>query len=133
LLLNGACGIAVGISTNIPPHRLAEVVEATIQMIHNSDISLDELLTIMPGPDCPTGGTLLEQEKLKNIYKTGEGTFYIRAKVEIQEKLDNKKIGLIRVYEIPFKVNKASIIEEINLLIKNKKIEGIKNVEDYSN
>jgi len=142
LLLNGSSGIAVGMSTNIPPHNLGEVVEATINLIREPEISLEQLITYLPAPDFPTGGQILEQEKLHSIYEKGEGTIYIRAKAEItssklekETKLDGltkPKKDLIHVTELPYKVNKAKLVEHISRIIKDKKIDGLRNVSDYS-
>jgi len=138
LLLNGSSGIAVGMSTNIPPHNLKEVANATIGLIREPDLDLNKLLEYLPGPDFPTGGHILEQEKLKDIYEKGEGTLYIRAKAEITSSKQDKdgkisqKRDLIHITELPFKVNKANLIENISRIIKDKKIEGLRNVADYS-
>ncbi|CAH1755994.1 14070_t:CDS:2 [Entrophospora sp. SA101] len=139
LLLNGSSGIAVGMSTNIPPHNLGEVVNATISLIQEPEITLEQLITHLPGPDFPTGGQILEQEKLHSIYEKGEGTIYIRAKAEIisskPEKEDNStkpKKDLIHITELPYKVNKAKLVENISRIIKDKKIDGLRNVADYS-
>src|SRR6185437_10478949 len=142
LLLNGSSGIAVGMSTNIPPHNLGEVVDATINLIQEPEISLEQLITYLPAPDFPTGGQILEQEKLHSIYEKGEGTIYIRAKAEItSSKLEKEtradssaktKNDLIHVTELPYKVNKAKLVESISRIIKDKKIDGLRNVADYS-
>lgn len=134
LLLNGSRGIAVGMNTNIPPHNLAEVVEAVVYLIENSEVGLDEILTILPAPDFPTGGEILECSELKKIYETGEGTIFIRARAEVLENVNlNKRFNTIRIYEIPYKVTKSSLIESISEIIKEKKVEGLKSIEDYSN
>jgi len=142
LLLNGSSGIAVGMSTNIPPHNLGEVVDATISLIQQPEISLEQLLFYLPAPDFPTGGQILEQEKLYSIYERGEGTIYVRAKAEIisskqdkETKPDNSgkiKRDLIHVTELPYKVNKAKLIGNISQIIKDKKIDGLRSVADYS-
>src|SRR5205085_2696163 len=108
-------------STNIPPHNLGEVVDATINLIREPEISLEQLITYLPAPDFPTGGQILESEKLYSIYEKGEGTIYIRAKADIisskpekETKLDNStklKKDLIHISELPFKVNKAKLVE----------------------
>ena len=138
MLLNGSSGIAVGMSTNIPPHNLGEVIEASINLVREPEMDLEKLLAYLPGPDFPTGGQLMEQEKLKTIYEKGEGTVYIRAKAEItsakpekENKLTAKK-DLIHITELPYKVNKAKLVENINQIIKDKKIEGLRNIADYS-
>ncbi|CAG8453177.1 3887_t:CDS:2 [Ambispora gerdemannii] len=142
LLLNGSSGIAVGMSTNIPPHNLGEVIDATINLIQEPEISLEQLITYLPAPDFPTGGQILEQEKLQSIYEKGEGTIYIRAKAEItssklekETKLDSStksKRDLIHITELPYKVNKAKLVESISQIIKDKKIDGLRSVADYS-
>jgi len=129
-------------STNIPPHNLGEVVDATISLIQQPEISLEQLITHLPAPDFPTGGQILEQEKLHSIYEKGEGTIYIRSKAEItSSKLEKEaksdisaktKNDLIHVTELPYKVNKAKLIENISQIIKNKKIDGLRSVADYS-
>src|SRR3954462_2761985 len=111
LLLNGSSGIAVGMSTNIPPHNLGEVIDATINLIQEPEISLEQLITYLPAPDFPTGGQILEQEKLQSIYEKGEGTIYIRAKAEItSSKQEKEKKDLIHITELPYKVNKAKLV-----------------------
>jgi DNA gyrase subunit A len=129
-------------STNIPPHNLGEVVDATINLIQQPEISLEQLITYLPAPDFPTGGQILEQEKLHSIYEKGEGTIYIRAKAEItssklekETRPDNStkpKIDSIHVTELPYKVNKAKLVENISRIIKDKKIDGLRSVADYS-
>lgn len=129
-------------STNIPPHNLGEVVDATIRLIQEPEISLEQLVTFLPAPDFPTGGQILEQEKLLGIYEKGEGTIYIRAKAEItlskpekETKLDNSiksKRDFIHITELPYKVNKAKLVENISQIIKEKRIDGLRNVADYS-
>lgn len=121
-------------STNIPPHNLLEVAKAVICLIKNPEITLDELLETLPAPDFPTGGEILESSSIKKIYETGEGTIFIRARTEVLENLNsNKRPDVIRIYEIPYKVAKSKLIEAISSIIKEKKIEGLKSVEDYSN
>lgn len=142
LLLNGSSGIAVGMSTNIPPHNLGEVVDAAISLIQEPEISLEQLITHLPAPDFPTGGQILEQEKLHSIYEKGEGTIYIRAKAEItsskpekETKLDSStkiKKDLIHITELPYKVNKGKLVENISQIIKDRKIDGLRSVADYS-
>ncbi|CAG8456610.1 1449_t:CDS:2 [Paraglomus occultum] len=129
LLLNGSSGIAVGMSTNIPPHNLGEVVDATINLIQQPEISLEQLITYLPAPDFPTGGQILEQEKLHSIYEKGEGTIYMRAKAEIiSSKGEKEKKDLIHITELPYKVNKAKLVESISRIIKDKdKIDVILN------
>src|SRR6185295_4441644 len=129
-------------STNIPPHNLGEVVDATINLIQQPEISLEQLITCLPAPDFPTGGQILEQEKLHSIYEKGEGTIYIRAKAEItSSKLEKEarpdssaktKNELIHVTELTYKVNKAKLVESISRIINDKKIDGLRSVADYS-
>lgn len=134
ILINGSFGIAVGISSSFAPNNPAEVAEAVIQVLENPQITLDQLEESgkMPFPDFPTSGKLLEADRLKSIYETGEGTFYVRGKGEIVSSSEKKKADTIKIYEIPYRVSKAKIVEQINDLIKNKKIEGLRAVEDYS-
>ena len=130
LLLNGAMGIAVGMATNIPPHNLEEIIEATICLIDNQDATIEDLLKIVKGPDFPTGGIIYGQKDLTNAYSTGRGKIDVRAKVEIVE---NKKGRFqIIVSEMIYQVNKSTLIEKIADLVKTKKIEGIKDIRDES-
>ena len=122
-------------STNIPPHNLGEVVDATINLIQQPEISLEQLITYLPAPDFPTGGQILEQEKLHSIYEKGEGTIYMRAKAEIISSKggEKEKKDLIHITELPYKVNKAKLVESISRIIKDKdKIDGLRSVADYS-
>ncbi|HMQ01681.1 MAG TPA: DNA gyrase subunit A [Candidatus Doudnabacteria bacterium] len=130
LLLNGTLGIAVGMATDIPPHNLREVADAIIAVIENEDISIDELTEIIQGPDFPTGGIIYDRKSIKEAYLTGKGGIITRAKTEIEE----MKNGLMRILinEIPYRVNKATLLEKIALLVQEKKIEGIKDVRDES-
>ena len=130
LLVNGSSGIAVGMATNIPSHNLAEVIDAVIAVAKNPNITLDEIMNIMPGPDFPTGGIILEPDKVKKAYETGNGSITIRSKCFIET--ENKKNNII-VEEIPYGVNKARLIESIISLVKNKIIDGITNIRDESN
>lgn len=125
LLINGSSGIAVGMATNIPPHNLREVIDATISVIENPNISTEGLQAIIPGPDFPTGGLIYGEDGIKDAYQTGRGTIRLRARVEI-----NKKS--IVVNEIPYQVNKARLIESIVELAKSKKVQGIQIVRDES-
>jgi DNA gyrase subunit A len=130
LLVNGAQGIAVGMATSIPPHNLAEVINASIAMIKKPDISLDELLHIVPGPDFPTGGIICGRDGIKRGYDTGRGALKVRAVVDTEER---KRGGTqIVVTELPYQVNKAKLIERIAELVGEKKIEGISDVRDES-
>jgi DNA gyrase subunit A len=131
LLVNGSNGIAVGMATSIPPHNLTEVIDATVQMIDNSETTVDDLLKIVKGPDFPTGATILGRKGAREAYKTGRGSVLVRAKTEIEE--TKKGRAQIVVTEIPYQVNKARLQEKIAELVKDKKIEGISEVRDESN
>ena len=131
LLINGSSGIAVGMATNIPPHNLAEVVDAIIATIDNPDITIDELLNIIPGPDFPTQGIIYGREGIREAYTTGKGHIILRARCVIEK---HKKDGRERIVitEIPYQVNKARLIEGIVELVNSKRIEGISNMKDES-
>ncbi|MCY4178354.1 MAG: DNA topoisomerase (ATP-hydrolyzing) subunit A, partial [Endozoicomonadaceae bacterium] len=129
LLINGSTGIAVGMATNIPPHNLKEVISACLALIDNPQITFDELLTHIPGPDFPTGATINGRAGILSAYRTGKGRIYIRANAEVIE--DNKRQKII-ITELPYQVNKARLIEKIAALIKDKKIEGISEIRDES-
>jgi len=136
LLVNGSDGIAVGMATNIPPHNLNEVINGIFALIQNPDISIDELMQYIPAPDYPTGGVIMGRQNIMHAYKTGHGGVVVRAKCEIEEYGHNKD-GFghkqrIVVTELPFQVNKAQLIEYIADLVKDKKIEGISNINDES-
>lgn len=130
LLVNGSTGIAVGMATNIPPHNLGEVIEATLALIAKPTISLEELAKYVPAPDFPTGGIIIGGEGLKSAYLTGRGSFRIRARVEIET--DKKGRDKIVVTEIPYAVNKKTLLEKIGDLVNNKDIEGISDILDLS-
>ena len=119
LLVNGSSGIAVGLATNIPPHNLREAVNAVIAQIDNPDITVDELMKIMPAPDFPTGGVLLNTEELKNAYLTGKGKLLLRARTHVEDGTVGRK--LIVNTEIPYQVNKAAMLEKILNLSEEKK------------
>lgn len=129
LLLNGAVGIAVGMATNIPPHNLSEIVDATKALIENSKITSDEIMDIIKGPDFPTGGIIYDKKAIKQAYATGRGAITMRAKAEIKEMGKNNRI---EISEIPFQVNKSELIIKIAELVTEKKILGIKDVRDES-
>lgn len=131
LLVNGATGIAVGMATNIPPHNLGEIIEGLLMLLEDSNTDLDTLMTVIPGPDFPTGGTLLGRTGLREAYETGNGSIKIRAKAEIIETKSGKRV--ITITEIPFQVNKTRLIEKIAELAKEKRIEGITDLRDESN
>ncbi|HXN25157.1 MAG TPA: DNA gyrase subunit A [Candidatus Dormibacteraeota bacterium] len=130
LLVNGASGIAVGMATNIPPHNLREIVEAAVLLVDKPDTPLKEILKIVPGPDFPTGAYIAGREGIEQAYKTGRGSFVMRAKAAIEDA--GKDRENIVVTEIPYQVNKARLIERIAELIQTKKIEGVSDVRDES-
>ncbi len=131
LLVNGADGIAVGMATNIPPHNLGEVIDGAIALIDNPEISVDELMDYIPAPDFPTGGILMGRSGVRNAYRTGRGGFVLRSKCEIEE-YNNGTRNRIIVTELPYQVNKQKLIETIAEYVKDKKIDGISNVNDES-
>ena len=133
LLVNGADGIAVGMATNIPPHNLAEVVDGTIALIDNPEITIDELMEYIPAPDFPTGGILMGRSGIKKAYRTGQGNLVIRSKCDIEEYGTGGNVrSRIIVTEIPYQVNKAKLIETIADMVKDKRVEGIADIRDES-
>ncbi|MBE6820373.1 MAG: DNA gyrase subunit A [Ruminococcaceae bacterium] len=130
LLVNGSVGIAVGMATNIPPHNLGEVIDGMCAMIDNPDIDLDGLMEHIKGPDFPTKGLIMGRAGIRSAYATGRGKITMRAKTEIVEKKNGR--FEIQVTEIPYMVNKARLIESIANLVKDKRVEGISDVNDYS-
>ena len=130
LLVNGSDGIAVGMATKIPPHNLGETIDAACALIENPDIDLAGLMDYMPGPDFPTGGIIMGRSGIRATYATGRGKITVRAKTEIVE-AKNGRYKII-VTELPYQVNKARLIEYIADLVKDKRIEGISNIEDHS-
>jgi DNA gyrase subunit A len=130
LLINGSSGIAVGMATNIPPHNLNEVVTGCINLIENPDLTIDDLIKDIPGPDFPTGGTIDGRAGIYEAYKTGRGIIHIRSNTSIEEDKSGKQSLIID--EIPFMVNKARMLEKIAELVKDKKIEGITEIRDES-
>lgn len=130
LLVNGSSGIAVGMATEIPPHNLGETIDAACAYIDNPDIELPELMDCIPGPDFPTGGIIMGRSGIRAAYATGKGKITVRARTEIVE-AKNGRFKII-VTELPYKVNKARLIENIANLVKDKRIEGISNIEDHS-
>ena len=130
LLVNGSAGIAVGMATNIPPHNLAEAIDATIAIMENPDISLDEILQIMPGPDFPTGATIMGRSGIREAYETGRGSITIRAKAHVEKSTSGR--NRIVVTEIPYQVNKAKLIEKIADLVKQKTVTEISGLNDES-
>jgi len=131
LLLNGSGGIAVGMATNMPPHNLTEVVNGTIALIENPQITVDELMVYIQGPDFPTAGFINGKEGIVSAYRTGRGIIRIRARALIERNARNDKESII-VTELPYQVNKASLIERISELVKEKKISGIVDLRDES-
>lgn len=130
LLVNGSSGIAVGMATNIPPHNLGEAVDAMCLLIDNPDAEVAEIMECMPGPDFPTGGMIMGRSGIRAAYATGRGKIIVRAKTEIVE-AKNGRFKII-VTELPYVVNKARLIENIAELVKDKRIDGISNIEDHS-
>lgn len=130
LLVNGSSGIAVGMATNIPPHNLAEVIDGTLAMLENPDITLDELMEYIPGPDFPTGGLILKAPEIRKAYATGHGRCTIRARTHVEK--DKQGRATLYVDEIPYMINKSTIVREIANLLREKKIEGITDVSDLS-
>ena len=131
LLVNGSSGIAVGMATNIPPHNLTEVLNASVNLIKNPKLSIDDLVKDISGPDFPTGGTIDGKAGIYEAYKTGRGIIHIRSNTSIEEDEKSGKQSLI-IHEIPFMVNKAKMLEKIAELVKDKKIEGITEIRDES-
>ncbi|ASW41964.1 DNA gyrase subunit A [Clostridium isatidis] len=129
LLVNGSSGIAVGMATNIPPHNLGEVIDGTIMLIDNPEATSTELMTVIKGPDFPTGATIMGTSGIRAAYETGKGKIIVRAKSEIEEENGRHRIV---VTEIPYQVNKAKLIESIADLVKDKKITGISDLRDES-
>jgi len=130
LLINGSSGIAVGMATNIPPHNLSEVVDGIIKVIDEDDVTNDDLMKIIKGPDFPTEGIILGREGIKEAYNTGRGKITVRAEAEIEEMSGNKR--RIIVSALPYQVNKARLIENIAMLARDKRIEGISDIRDES-
>lgn len=130
LLVNGSSGIAVGMATNIPPHNLSEVIDGSIAVLDNPDVTLDELMQYIPGPDFPTGGTIVGNDGIRDAYATGRGRCIIRAKTH--NEVDKNGRTTIYVDEIPYVVHKVDIVKQIAQLIRDKKIEGISEINDLS-
>ena len=130
LLVNGSDGIAVGMATNIPPHNLNEVVDAVVAEINNPDMTIEEIMEILPAPDYPTGGVIMGTEALRQAYLTGKGGVVIRSKAEIEEHDDGKT--KIVVTEIPYQVNKSEMIKNIANMVKDKRIDGISDIKEES-
>tara|TARA_B100001059_G_scaffold121141_1_gene121194 strand:+ start:175 stop:2748 length:2574 start_codon:yes stop_codon:yes gene_type:complete len=131
ILVNGAGGIAVGMATSIPPHNLSEVVNATIAYVENKDITISQLMKHIPGPDFPTGGVIIGKDIIKQGYNKGRGSFKIRGEIDVEEKKSGRETLIIK--SIPYQVNKSILIEKIAQLVRDKKIEGIRDLRDESN
>ena len=129
LLLNGSSGIAVGMATSIPPHNATELMTALIALVNKPDLTLPEIMRIIPGPDFPTGGIIISEGEIEKAYRTGRGIIIVRGKVEREEEQNREKII---ISEIPFTVNKADLVTRIALLAQEKKIDGIANIRDES-
>jgi len=130
LLVNGSSGIAVGMATNIPPHNLGEVIDGVVMMIDNPDVTCDDLMKVIKGPDFPTGGIIKGTSGIKEMYRTGRGSIIVRAKATI-ENVDSSRKRIV-VTEVPYMVNKARMLEKIAELVRDKKIEGISDLRDES-
>ncbi|MDP4084685.1 MAG: DNA gyrase subunit A [Bacillota bacterium] len=130
LLVNGTTGIAVGMATNIPPHQLGEVIDGVLALSKDPDITIQELMDYIQGPDFPTAGLILGRSGIRKAYQTGRGSITLRAKVEIEEKPNGKDVILVK--ELPYQVNKAKLIERIAELVRDKKVEGITDLRDES-
>jgi DNA gyrase subunit A len=131
LLINGSSGIAVGMATNIPPHNLSEVTEALKAVIDNADISINELIKIIPGPDFPTGGIIYGTESIREAYHTGRGAIRMRARIAVEKDKRTQRETLV-ITELPYQVNKAKLIENIAALIRDKEINGVQYIRDES-
>ena len=131
ILVNGAGGIAVGMATSIPPHNLGEIIDATVALINNSEISISQLMKYVPGPDFPTGGVIIGKDIIKQGYNKGRGSFKIRGEIDFEEKKNGRESLVIK--SIPYQVNKSLLIEKIAQLVRDKKIEGIRDLRDESN
>ena len=130
LLVNGAGGIAVGMATNIPPHNLGEVIDGVVAVIDRPEISIDDLMDIVPGPDFPTGGSIIGRSGIRSAYHTGRGSVPMRAKVEVETTRRDREALIVS--EIPYQVNKTTLIERIAELVREKKVEGISELRDES-
>ena len=131
ILVNGAGGIAVGMATSIPPHNLGEIIDATIALIQNKEISISQLMKHVPGPDFPTGGIIIGKDIIKQGYNKGRGSFKIRGEIDFEQKKGGRDLLIIK--SIPYQVNKSLLIEKIAQLVRDKKIEGIRDLRDESN
>jgi DNA gyrase subunit A len=131
LLVNGSSGIAVGMATNIPPHNLNEVIDATIAAIHDPEIAIEKIIQILPGPDFPTAGFILGRSGIREAYQNGKGTIQLRARALVERQKRTERESII-VTEIPYQVNKAKLLEKIAELVQDKRIEGISDLRDES-
>ncbi len=131
ILVNGAGGIAVGMATSIPPHNLGEIIDATIAFINNKEITIGQLMKYVPGPDFPTGGVIIGKDIIRQGYNKGRGSFKVRGEIEFEEKKGGRETLIIK--SIPYQVNKSLLIEKIAQLVRDKKIEGIRDLRDESN
>ena len=131
ILVNGAGGIAVGMATSIPPHNLGEIIDATIAFINDKEITISQLMKYVPGPDFPTGGVIIGKDIIKQGYNKGRGSFKVRGEIEFEEKKGGRDILIIK--SIPYQVNKSVLVERIAQLVRDKKIEGIRDLRDESN
>ena len=131
ILVNGAGGIAVGMATSIPPHNLGEIINGTIAFINNKEITIAQLMKHVPGPDFPTGGIIIGKDIIKQGYNKGRGSFKIRGEIDLEEKKGGRETLIIK--SIPYQVNKSILIEKIAQLVRDKKIEGIRDIRDESN
>lgn len=130
LLVNGSVGIAVGMATNIPPHNMGEVIDGVVMLLDNPEADVEDLLTVVSGPDFPTGGAILGQRGIREAYRTGRGRIVVRAHADIEVMKNNRQRIIVR--DLPFMVNKARLIEKIADLVKDKKVEGISDIRDES-
>lgn len=130
LLVNGSVGIAVGMATNIPPHNMGEVIDGVVMLLDNPDSTVEDLMTVIQGPDFPTGGAILGQRGIRDAYRTGRGRIVVRAHADIEVMKTNRQ--RIVVHDLPYMVNKARLIEKIADLVKDKRIEGISDIRDES-
>jgi DNA gyrase subunit A len=132
LLVNGSSGIAVGMATNIPPHNLNEVMDGLVALVDNPGVTVAELMRHIPGPDFPTAGFILGSDGIREAYSSGKGIIKVRAKAEVEILKDSKKTTAIVVTELPYQVNKASLVEKIDEMVREKRIEGIHEIRDES-
>jgi DNA gyrase subunit A len=131
LLINGSSGIAVGMATNVPPHNLSEVLSGLVALVDNPGITIDELIRHIPGPDFPTAGFILGMGGIREAYHTGKGIIKLRAKADIEVLKDNKRTAVV-ITELPYMVNKANLVEKIDEMAREKRLEGIHEIRDES-